>query len=250
MNIVVPSRKIVSQAERYEGAYVKDPQTGLHDWVMSFDLNSLYPHLIMQYNISPETMALESNPNVSVDKMVDQQVEIVEDGYAVTPNGARFRKDFQGFLPQLMEKMYDDRVKFKKWSLEAKQRYEDSKDKKYLNEISKYNNIQMARKIALNSAYGAIGNQYFRYYDRRMATAVTTSGQLAIRWIENDVNRYLNRILQTDDRDYVIASDTDSIYVSFGELVSKSFSEKDDISTDRVISFLASVAEEEVGTFY
>ena len=249
MNIVVPSRKFVSQAERYEGAYVKDPQTGLHDWVMSFDLNSLYPHLIMQYNISPETMALESNPNVNVDKMVDQQVEIVEDGYAVTPNGARFRKDFQGFLPQLMQKMYDDRVKFKKWSLEAKQRYEDTKDKKYLNEISKYNNIQMARKIALNSAYGAIGNQYFRYYDRRMATAVTTSGQLAIKWIENDVNRYLNRILQTDDKDYVIASDTDSIYVSFDELVSKSFGEKSDISNDRVVSFLATVAEEKLEPF-
>ena len=56
----------------------------------------------------------------------------------------------------------------------------------------------MARKIALNSAYGALGNQYFRYYDRKIATAITTSGQLAIRWIENDVNRYLNRILQTD----------------------------------------------------
>ena len=249
MNIVVPARKVVSQAERYEGAYVKDPQTGLHDWVMSFDLNSLYPHLIMQYNISPETMALESNTDVSVDKMVNQEVEIADDGYAVTPNGARFRKDFQGFLPQLMEKMYDDRVKFKKWSLEAKQRYEDSKDKKYLNEISKYNNIQMARKIALNSAYGAIGNQYFRYYDRRMATAVTTSGQLAIRWIENDVNRYLNRILQTDDKDYVIASDTDSIYVSFGELVSKSFSEQGDISNDRVVSFLATVAEEKLEPF-
>ena len=248
-NIVVPKRRISEKSDRYEGAYVKEPQTGMHKWVMSFDLNSLYPHLIMQYNISPETLVHEGNGEVSVDKLLEESVDIPDDGCAVTPNGARFRKDFHGFLPQLMEKMYDDRVKFKKWTLEAKQQYENTKEKKYLNEISKYNNIQMARKIALNSAYGAIGNQYFRYYDRKIATAITTSGQLAIRWIENDVNRYLNRILQTDGKDYVIASDTDSIYVSFDELVSKSFGEKDDISNDRVVSFLATVAKEKLEPF-
>jgi len=248
-NIVVPKRKISTKDDRYEGAYVKEPQTGMHNWVMSFDLNSLYPHLIMQYNISPETLVEEGNGEVSVDKLLEESVEIPDDGCAVTPNGARFRKDFHGFLPQLMEKMYDDRVKFKKWTLEAKQQYENTREKKYLNEISKYNNIQMARKIALNSAYGAIGNQYFRYYDRKMATAITTSGQLAIRWIENDVNRYLNRILQTDDKDYVIASDTDSIYVSFDELVSKSFGEKTDVSNDRIVSFLATVAQEKLEPF-
>jgi DNA polymerase elongation subunit (family B) len=248
-NIVVPMKRVSSKNEKYEGAYVKEPQTGLHNWVMSFDLNSLYPHLIMQYNISPETMAREGNGKVNVERMLNQEVDIPDDGYTVTPNGARFRIDKQGFLPQLMEKFYSDRVKFKKWTLEAKQRYEDSKDKKYLNEISKYNNIQMARKIALNSAYGAVGNQYFRYYDEKMATAITTSGQLAIRWIENDVNKYLNSILQTDGKDYVIAVDTDSIYVSFDELVSKSFGEKDDISNDRVVSFLATVAEKKLEPF-
>ena len=238
-NIVIPMKSLRIKNAKYEGAYVKDPQTGLHNWVMSFDLNSLYPHLIMQYNISPETLAIESNSEVSVDKMLEKSVELVDDGYTVTPNGARFRKDFQGFLPQLMEKMYNDRVKFKKWSLEAKQRYENTKDKKYLNELSKYNNIQMARKIALNSAYGAIGNQYFRYYDERLATAVTTSGQLSIRWIENKVNDYLNKVLATTDVDYIIASDTDSIYVRFDELVSK-------VTPKDPVSFLAKVATEKI----
>ena len=176
-DIVVPKRRISAKDDRYEGAYVKEPQTGMHKWVMSFDLNSLYPHLIMQYNISPETLITQGNGEVSVEKLLDKKVELPDDGCAVTPNGAKFRKDFHGFLPQLMEKMYDDRVKFKKWTLDAKQRYEDTKERKYQNEISKYNNIQMARKIALNSAYGAIGNQYFRYYDERIATAITTSGQ-------------------------------------------------------------------------
>jgi DNA polymerase elongation subunit (family B) len=117
--------------------------------------------------------------------------------------------------------------------------FEDTKDKRYLNEISKYNNIQMARKIALNTAYGAIGNQYFRYYDRRMATAVTTSGQLAIRWIENKVNEYLNKLLETTEVDYIIASDTDSIYVRFDELISK-------VNPKSPVDFLDKVAKEKL----
>ena len=238
-NIVVPKRKTSTKDDRYEGAYVKEPQTGMHKWVMSFDLNSLYPHLIMQYNISPETLVEQGNGEVSVEKLLEKKVELPDDGCAVTPNGARFRKDFQGFLPQLMEKMYDDRVKFKKWTLEAKQKYEDTKERKYFNEISKYNNIQMARKIALNSAYGAIGNQYFRYYDRKMATAITTSGQLSIRWIENKVNDYLNNILSTTDKDYIIASDTDSIYVRFDELINE-------INPKNPVDFLDKVAREKI----
>ena len=238
-NVVPPMRKVSRKDDKYEGAYVKEPQTGLHNWVMSFDLNSLYPHLIMQYNISPETMAYESNTKVTVDRMLNQEIEIPKDGHTVAPNGARFRTDMQGFLPALMEKFYSDRVKFKQWTIEAKKNYQKSKDKKYLNEISKYNNIQMARKIALNSAYGAVGNEYFRYYDRRMATAITTSGQLAIRWIENKVNAYLNNILSTTDIDYIIASDTDSIYVTFEELVTK-------LNPKNPIDFLDKVASEKL----
>ena len=74
----------------------------------------------------------------------------------------------------------------------------------------------MARKIQLNSAYGAIGNQYFRYYKLANAEAITLSGQVSIRWIEDRMNRYLNKILKTEDVDYVIASDTDSIYLNLG----------------------------------
>ena len=238
-DIVVPKRRISAKDDRYEGAYVKEPQTGMHKWVMSFDLNSLYPHLIMQYNISPETLITQGNGEVSVEKLLDKKVELPDDGCAVTPNGAKFRKDFHGFRPQLMEKMYDDRVKFKKWTLDAKQRYEDTKERKYQNEISKYNNIQMARKIALNSAYGAIGNQYFRYYDRKMATAITTAGQLSIRWIENKVNGYLNKLLSTTEVDYIIASDTDSIYVRFDELISH-------INPKNPVDFLDKVAREKI----
>ena len=241
-NIVVPMKKPSRKDEKYVGAYVKEPQLGLHNWVVSFDLNSLYPHLIMQYNISTETIVSESNGQVNVEKMLNREVDIPDDGCTVTPNGARFRTDFQGFLPALMEKYYTDRVKFKQWTIEAKKNYQKSKDAKYLNEISKYNNIQMARKIALNSAYGAVGNQYFRYYDTRMATAITTAGQLSIRWIENAVNGYLNKILETENVDYIIASDTDSIYVRFDELVSK-------VTPKNPVDFLDKVATEKIEPF-
>ena len=185
---------------------------------------------------------------ISVNQLLNQEVntEVLGDKLTVTPNNACFRKDISGFLPELMDKMYGDRVKFKKYALDASRRYEETKDEKYLKEISKYNNIQMARKIALNSAYGAIGNQYFRYYNEKMATAITTSGQLSIRWIENKVNDYLNGILQTTGKDYIIASDTDSIYVTFDELVRKSFGERTDVPTERVIDFLDKIAKEKM----
>ena len=105
----------------------------------------------------------------------------------------------------MMQSMYDDRTIYKKKMLQAKQQYEDTKDAKYLKDVSRYNNIQMARKISLNSAYGAIGNEWFRYYDLRIAEGITTSGQLSIRWIEKSLNLYLNKLLKTEGEDYVIA---------------------------------------------
>jgi len=91
-------------------------------------------------------------------------------------------------------------------------------------DISKYHNFQLVRKIQLNSAYGAIGNQYFRYYSTELAEAITLSGQLSIQWIGQEINRFLNKIIGTVDYDYVIASDTDSIYLRLGNLVDKIYS--------------------------
>ena len=226
-NIVIPPRKKETKSEKYAGAYVKEPVPGKYDWVVSFDLNSLYPHLIMQYNISPETLLEERHPTATVDKILDEEIsfELYKDN-AVCANGAMFRKDVRGFLPELMEKMYGDRVFFKKKMLAAKQQYEKTPTVALEKEIARCNNIQMAKKIALNSAYGAIGNQYFRYYKLANAEAITLSGQVSIRWIENKMNKYLNNLLQTKDADYVIASDTDSIYLNMGPLVDKFFASK------------------------
>ena len=248
-NIVIPQKIQREKSEKFEGAYVKDPIVGLHKWVMSFDLNSLYPHLIMQYNISPETLVADKAvKNMSVEKMLNKEVDtsILKDA-TMTPNGALFKTTQKGFLPELMQKMYDDRVKFKQLMLEAQKDYEKTKDPKLLRDISKFNNIQMAKKISLNSAYGAIGNVWFRYYNILVAEAITTSGQLAIRFIEHSLNEYLNKILNTRDEDYIIASDTDSVYITFDKLVSKVF--VSDTDNNKIVEFLDTVAKEKIEPF-
>lgn len=223
-NIVIPPKDKSNKDSKFAGAYVKEPKPGKYDWVVSFDLNSLYPHLIMQYNISPETLVEEKHPSATVDRILKEELnfELYKD-YAVCANGAMYKKDVKGFLPELMEKMYAERVIFKKRMLKAKQEYEKTPTKTLEKEIARCNNIQMAKKISLNSAYGAIGNQYFRYYKLANAEAITMSGQTSIRWIEDRVNKYLNNLLKTKEVDYVIASDTDSIYINFGPLVNKFF---------------------------
>ncbi len=244
-DIVIPPKERSDKDSKYAGAYVKEPIPGKYDWVVSFDLNSLYPHLIMQYNISPETLLEERHPNVTVDKILNQEVtfELYKDK-AVCANGAMFRKDVRGFLPELMEKIYKDRTIYKKKMLAAKQEYEKKKTKDLEKEIARCNNIQMARKIQLNSAYGAIGNQYFRYYKLANAEAITLSGQVSIRWIENKMNAYLNKILKTDGVDYVIASDTDSIYLNMGPLVESVYKGREK-TTQSVVSFLDKVCQVE-----
>ena len=248
-NIVIPQKIQREKSDKFEGAYVKDPIVGLHKWVMSFDLNSLYPHLIMQYNISPETLVADKAvKNMSVEKMLNKEVDtsILKDA-TMTPNGALFKITQKGFLPELMQKMYDDRVKFKQLMIEAQKDYEKTKDPKLLRDISKFNNIQMAKKISLNSAYGAIGNVWFRYYNILVAEAITTSGQLAIRFIEHSLNEYLNKILNTRGEDYIIASDTDSVYITFDKLVSKVF--VSDTDNNKIVEFLDTVAKEKIEPF-
>jgi len=242
-NIVVPPKKGAKKDEKYAGAYVKEPIPGKYDWVVSFDLNSLYPHLIMQYNISPETLWETRHTSASVERILNEEITI-EDDVCVCANGAQYRKDIQGFLPQMMQVIYDERTIYKKKMLQAKRDYEVSPSAKLQRDISKFNNIQMARKIQLNSAYGAVGNQYFRYYNLANAEAITLSGQVSIRWIEQRMNKYLNKILKTEGEDYVIASDTDSIYLHLGPLVETVFAsrEKDDKS---IVSFLDKVCEVE-----
>jgi DNA polymerase elongation subunit (family B) len=242
--IVVPAKSHSGKDAQFEGAYVKDPIIGLHKWMASFDLNSLYPHLIMQYNISPETLTSEKI-SVSVDKLLNKEIDttyVKQRDLALTANGWTYTKEFKGFMPELMEQMYKNRSKFKKQMLKAEQEYQNDKTKVHLlKDISRLNNLQMAMKIALNSAYGAMGNQYFRYFDIRMAEGITLSGQLSIRWMANKLNAFMNKTLKTENKDYVVAIDTDSIYLTLETLVEKTCEGKTD---EQKIKFMDKVCED------
>ena len=243
-DIVIPPKHRNEKSDKYAGAYVKEPKTGRYDWVVNFDLNSLYPHLIMQYNISPETLRETRHPSASVEGILNGEVQIDGDD-CVCANGAQYRKDVRGFLPELMEKIYDERSIYKRNMIEAKKKYEKEPSLTLEKKISKFNNFQMARKIQLNSAYGAIGNEYFRYYKLANAEAITLSGQVSIRWIENKINEYLNNLLQTNNVDYVIASDTDSIYLNLGPLVDKFFSNRVS-DKSKIVSLLDKICKEKI----
>lgn len=240
-NIVVPQNVHTAKDEQYAGAYVKDPIVGMHEWVVSFDLNSLYPHLIMQYNVSPETIVEGRHTSISIDNLLNGEYQASGE-YCMAANGHYFKRDKQGFLPAMMQRMYDDRSLYKKKMIEAQKAYEKETDKErkreITNQISKYKNLQLAKKVQLNSAYGALGNQYFRFFDIRQAEAITLSGQLAIRWIEMKLNGYLNKLLKTKEVDYVIASDTDSVYVNLGPLVHMVYGSKSETKVETIVDFV------------
>lgn len=260
-NIVLPLLQKSSKADQFVGAYVKEPVPDVYDWVVSFDLNSLYPSLIRFLNISPETL-LPGSADVNMDKLINNTQHIETNGdVCVAANGATYRKDKRGMMSELVIKMYDERVRYKKQMLQYKQELQDLEvkmkngetglDELYeqtVKNVTKYSNFQMVRKICLNSLYGAIGNNFFRHYKLENAEAITMTGQVAIRWIERKLNEYVNKTLGTDGKDYVIASDTDSIYLHLGGLVD-SVPSLNGLPRERVVEILNNFCEDKIVPF-
>lgn len=268
---VIPPMRVSSKSEAYIGAYVKDPIIGLHEYVAGYDLDSLYPHLTMQYNISPETLVdvteyedllksgLATGSGDAIELMLNEQIDLSilkECGVTMTPNRQFFRLDKQGFIPAILEKFYSDRSKFKKLMIDSKKELEKAQnsgaDKVTLEDlekkISRYNNLQLAMKVTCNSAYGVLGTPYFRFFDIRLAIAITTAGQLSIRWVGDRVNKWMNRLLKNEyEKDYIVASDTDSIYILFKDLVEKALPGEKDVK--KIIRFMDKACETQVSTF-
>ena len=217
--IAVP-KKVEKPKTSYPGGYVKEPQVGSHDWVTSFDLNSLYPNIIVQYNMSPETVMDGFQNGVSVDKFLDGSVNIGQRGFSVAPTGIRFTHDREGVIPTVIKRYYSERRVIKTEMLKTQQEMQINPSKELEYRISSLDNQQMAIKILMNSLYGALGSKYFRYFDQRVAESITLAGQLAIKWAERAVNGAMQDVLKTDE-DYVVAIDTDSVYIRMGDLVEK-----------------------------
>ena len=216
--IVIPP-KTDNPKTPYPGGYVKDPQVGSHDWVTSFDLNSLYPNIIVQYNMSPETVVDGIVPDVSVESFLDGRT-VNDSEYSLAPTGVQFSHERKGVIPTIIEQYYADRRIIKDQMLELDREYQKNPSKSLQYKITSLNNQQMAIKILMNSLYGALGNKWFRYFDQRVAESITMAGQLAIKWAERCVNNEMRNILKTDE-DYVVAIDTDSVYIRMGDLVNR-----------------------------
>lgn len=248
---IVPGIK-TSPGERLTdlvGGFVKDPVTGMSRWIVSFDLNSLYPHLMLQYNMSPETFMPDERDYVSQDMVLEGRYKNNNKAYSVCANGVRFRNDILGVIPEIIEEYYGNRKKIKTEMLRIEQLEQDEKDPKkkkdLKREITQLHNAQMAIKIAMNSLYGATANRYFLYYISEMAEAITTSGQLSIRYAQKSVNNYLNKVLGTTDVDYIVYIDTDSIYVNMAPLIQKVFGTLD-IDRETGETFLDKVCKEKI----
>lgn len=249
-NIVPPLRK-ASKEQVLVGAYVKEPKLGMSKWVASFDLTSLYPSLIMMYNMSPETFIDRLSGGHDIQDILNGSLSeyhdsIVSNDHAITANLCLFDKTKRGFLPILMENMFNDRVKYKNLMIASKKDFERTKDKSFELSVAMYNNFQMALKIALNSLYGALANKYFLYHDHNIAESITMSGQLSIQWAEKAINEILNKLAKTEGVDYVIASDTDSLYISLEAIVERVYPNYTKNDTKKIIKFLEKVCREKL----
>jgi DNA polymerase elongation subunit (family B) len=251
-NQLLKKNIIVHQNERKQGrsiagAYVQTPRPGKYKWVVSFDATSLYPSIIMQYNMSPETMATESKyRDIKVSELLEGTVDtsdLVESKFCMAANGVCYTTDKQGIFPEIVQKLFDDRKQYKKLMLVAQAKYEESKDKIWLKEISKYNNFQMARKIQMNSLFGAMANEFFRFYDDRVAEGITLSGQYIIQKVGKALNDYLNKICGTKDFEYSFYSDTDSCYVTLDPLVEKFYKGKE---PEKIVDILDKICESKI----
>jgi DNA polymerase elongation subunit (family B) len=244
-NIVVhqreglPGRQIV-------GAFVQEPRPGKYDWVVSFDATSLYPSIIMQYNLSPETQIRKATKNADVNSLLKQSInldDLKDNNYCMSANGFCYTREKQGLFPEIVQKLFDDRQKYKKLMLVAQSKYEESKDKKWQKEIAKYNNFQMARKIQLNSLFGAWGNEFFRFYDSNIAEGITLTGQYIIQTVGAALNEYLNKVCGTKDHIYSFYSDTDACYITLDPLVQKFYKDQ---PKEKIVEILDKICNEKI----
>jgi DNA polymerase elongation subunit (family B) len=245
--IVIPQKPANVNARSIEGAYVKEPVPGAYSWVVSFDAASLYPSIIMQYNMSPETLVPVFPVDTSVKELLEKKTNL-SDLYAhnlcMTANGYRFKREKQGLFPEIVAKLFSERQMYKKKMLAELKEYEKDHNEEHKRLARRYDLIQQARKIQLNALYGAQANQFFRFYDDRIAEGITLTGQYIIKRVGQALNDYLNKILDTTGVDYSFYSDTDSCYITLDALVKKFV--KPDTPKEKIVDILNKVCEDKI----
>ena len=248
-DIVPPLKRSYAKDEQFVGAYVKDVTPGLYKNVVSFDATSLYPSIIMQWNISPETCT-KADSSMNADYFLGSDKknipDLLEEAESINSclacNGSTFTKDVQGFIPILIERTFNQRKEAKSRMIELEKEYEQTKNKDLLPRIAALKIRQSVKKILANSLYGCLGNPAFVYSSPELATAVTVTGQVIIRKAEMAMNDYIQSLTK-DKKDYVLAVDTDSVYLNLDAIVQK-ISEKTKISN--VTEFINQICEQKI----
>lgn len=254
------------------GGFVKTPKLGFSEWVTSFDLESLYPNIIRSLNIGPETIVegdvssllpettsiLKPNmvDDILSEKIFNQKTGLELNNFSLTlaANGQLYSHEKQSFMSELVEKMFNKRKaeKAEMIRLKSVNQLESTAQEEIefnKNLISTLDAKQHSRKILLNSLYGACGNQYFLYFDERLAESITMTGQTIIRFAEKYLNIYLNDCLKNHcsaegDKDYVIAVDTDSVYLDMSDFVNAIIAE--DKPKSLKVGFLDRLSKERI----
>jgi DNA polymerase elongation subunit (family B) len=247
--VVIPHKKAESSelSRIIAGGYVKEVIPGLYPYVMSYDFTSLYPHIIMTYNISPDAYMgkLDKFDNVdNPDRIINDRVydeikeKLLENNMCITAKGTVFSRAKKSFFAEIMEEVFAKRKEYKDIMLLEEQKLEEIKKKlstnpddaklkeeykKTKSRVVEFNNQQLATKIFANAFYGGLANPYSRWFSYDIAESITLSGQLASKYVEKYANIYLNKMLKTDNVDYIIAVDTDSAYFNMEGVVKKAF---------------------------
>lgn len=206
----------------------------------------LQPSKLTDQQLINELQQIERLRNINVSKLLDDEFIEKLPGVTITARGELFDTTKAGVIPTLVEKLYAERSDVKKRQLKIDQQIQDNQpNKQDLEKMSvQYYNEQLALKILMNSLYGATSNQYFRYYDPRIAESITLSAQLTIKWAEKTINNYLNSILDTNGVDYIIAIDTDSLYINFGPYIGKTL--PNNPTRDEILNHLDNLCKQTV----
>jgi len=276
-NVQIPPLKSDVTKFAYPGAWVVEPVIDLLQWVVTFDLNSLYPHIHMQWNISPEMLVedltvtdwLQSLSESEIDEYIkksksQKQIKFLKElkelnnlGYSIIPidreqlddrilnklipthpdyimtaNGFYFKKDDVGCIPKLLKENYAERKAIKKEMelLKAKQ------DKAFDDQLSGMYVAEQGIKIMMNSEYGALANEFFRYCRYELPSSITMNGQLVLKTLINALTaKYGEEII-------LCAGDTDSILISVAPLVKKHCN---GFTADQIIDWIQTFANTE-----
>jgi DNA polymerase elongation subunit (family B) len=218
---VIPPKGRFTKDSKYQGAFVKDAGKNSFEWLSYFDLKGLYPSLIMQFNIGPDTIVNGLEGDIEQKEIFDGAFKTKFDEYTIAGNGVYFRKDEQSFLFTILKNLFKERDETKTKQKECEKKYEKTKDEKYKAEAKKWEIHQKTTKIMMNSIYGAMGSDFFRFFDVRLAEAITKSGRLLWHLMEHRMNIFLNEYAGTKNEKYIVAGDTDSIVFQLKNIVKK-----------------------------